>query len=138
MKLLFTAIMLFFSINSYAYSDACFTHQNCAADASCQCVIPAESAYERNYYVDFTNIQKGHLYQCQLNDSMRMLVALTEASQFPEGSTYQVIDSLTHFPFSFTLNTQAMTSDSDKVIIKYLAPASDMPTTLSASCTTVS
>ena len=141
MKILLTAIMLLFSINSYAYSASgndCLTHEECDADTSCQCVIPPENTYQRNFYVDFGNILKGHVYQCQLSDSMQMLIALIDASQFPAGSTYKIIDSLAHFPFSFMLNTQDMTSDRDKVIIKYLAPTSDMPTTLTASCTTVS
>jgi hypothetical protein len=137
MKVIITFIMLLFSVNSYAYSD-CFTHQSCAPDTACQCVVPPDSAFERYYYVDFNDVQKGHIYQCELNDSLQLLIALTDASQFPQGSTYQVIDSLQHFPFTFTLNTQGMHNDTDKMIIKYLAPAGDMPTNLTASCVTVS
>jgi hypothetical protein len=137
MKLLITVCMLFFSINSYAYSD-CLTHEPCPQNTTCECMIPPENAFDRNYYVDFIDILKGHIYQCQLNDSLQLLIALTDASQFPEGSTYIVSDSLQHFPFTFTLNTQTMHNDNDKMIIKFLAPASDMPTQLTASCTMVS
>jgi hypothetical protein len=133
---LFALLFLILSA-SRLWAAECLTHQTCAADSVCSCYIPADSAYNRYYYIDISGLEKGYVYQCQFSDSLNLLTAVFEKSVFPEGSKWDVSSGI-HFPVSATLDTHDMKNPADQMIIKYFVPGSDMTTELLAHCNKVS
>ena len=127
------SIFALYLLAASAWANDCLTHERCTTQAVCSCIIPADSAYNRYYYLDFAGIKKGHIYQCQFSDSLNLLSAVFDQSTFPLGSHWESQES-NRFPVSGTLNTFDMVNATDNMIIKYFVPGSDMPTNLSAHC----
>jgi hypothetical protein len=144
MKKCFFILAFLLSANAWANMPVfnrndCDTHEVCTMDKGCECTIPPDSAYQRFYYADFADIEKGHTYQCHFGDSLGILSVVLEGSQFPAGSNYKdVTGEYSRFPFDITLDTTGMNVDVGKMIIKYFVPTSDMPTTMKANCSILS
>jgi hypothetical protein len=134
MKYLISACLCLFSMNSWAWSE-CSTHEICTAENNCQCLIPADWVYNRYYYVDFSQLQKGHRYQCNLMDSYQMSRLDLADSQFPSGLTYEMSTPSMNFPVSLCVDTTDMENSSDTMILKFSVAPSDQPTQLTVNCT---
>jgi hypothetical protein len=136
MKLIISLILVLITTVAFA-GNACETHEQCNVNQTCACTVPAYSNYERYYYYDFPALQKGHIYQCELNDSLGIIMGVLEKSTFPAGTKWQLQSHSTHTPMILSVDTNGQEQSSDKMIIKYFVPGSDMPTDTSASCTTL-
>jgi hypothetical protein len=130
-------LFLAFLVNNAWADSLCNTHQVCKLDVPCECAIPADSGYSRYFYLDFPDLQKGHIYQCNLRDAMGMMSAVLSQSTFPVGSSWQLQSESPHFPTSIMIETNSMENSSDSAIIKYFVSASDIPNHVSATCITV-
>jgi hypothetical protein len=136
MKFIVSAILALLSSVVFAY-DECNTHQSCALDQSCTCTVPAYSNYNRYYYFDFSEFQKGHVYQCHLSDSLGIVMGALNNSTFPAGSTWHLQSSSLHSPLNLTIDSTKQVNTSDTLILKYFVPGSDMPTDIWGACTTL-
>jgi hypothetical protein len=133
-KLFYLATALIgFSVSSPA-AELCKTHQICETGAKCECILGAEGAYARYFYIDFVNVQKGNLYTCTFTSKPSFFTLVPEASTFPYGVTYTSSGSFPRFPLALSVNTKAMQAKSDTMIIKYFVPPSDMPSNINAAC----
>jgi hypothetical protein len=136
MKLIWSLILAIFA--TAAFAAECETHQPCAPNQLCECTVPAYSFVERYYYFDFPKLDKGHVYQCHFSDLLDLAIAMLDRSTFPTGAIWQPQYGMHHFPLDLIVDTNSLTQDSGKMIISYFVPGSDMPTTVSGYCNTVS
>jgi hypothetical protein len=136
MKLILSLLLALLTSTSWAISD-CQTHQSCTLDQPCECIVSAESSNDRHFYLEFSELVKGHTYQCQLNDSLGDITAVLGNSHFPNGSTWQLPYQTSHFPMTLIIDTASQTQASDNMSIKYFVPASDMPNVVSVNCITI-
>jgi len=116
------------------WSASCNTHEICPAGTSCECQISADSAYDRYFYFDVTNIKKHTSYHCYLNNVDASYNLILDKSTFPVGSTYICQGYCPFFPMDLVLNTANMEKDLDTMILKYYVSASDIPGKASISC----
>ena len=136
MKFILSSILALISTLAFA-NNACETHHPCHLDQACQCTVSAYSNFERYFYFDFAALQKGHFYQCRLDDSKGIIMGVLNNSTFPAGTKWQLQTNSTHTPMSLLIDTTAQEKTSDTMIIKYFVPGSDMPTEVSTYCTTL-
>ncbi|GEM_PF-5695365 len=112
----------------------CATHQPCQIGQSCECLIPASSAYGRYYYFDFSTLDKNKHYQCNFDSMPLPLTIVLEGSTFPVGVTYQCSGNCPRFPLTLTLDTTNMQMQNSDFTVKYFVPGSDSKTTVLAKC----
>jgi hypothetical protein len=136
MKLIISTLLSLLSSLAFAYEE-CNTHQICPLDQICNCTVPAYSNYNRFYYFDIPDLQKGHLYQCHISDSLGITMGVLGNSTFPAGSTWQLHSPTLHSPLNLTIDSTSQVNSSEELILKYFVPGSDMPTDVSGACTTL-
>jgi hypothetical protein len=117
-----------------ANADLCRTHETCSIGNRCECTIGADGAYGRYFYVDFPEIQKGHIYNCSFSSTPVIFTIVPEASTFPPGVTYSPSGNFPRFPLALMIDTQKMALNNATMIIKYYVPGSDIPSNITASC----
>jgi hypothetical protein len=135
-KVLLFVMILIFSPGIFA--EVCETHQACDANKSCACRIPAEWAFDRNYYFNLEHFNKGHVYQCQFHSSPSSFYALLAESKFPQGSQVACGGvNCPQFPLTLTIDTTNMIEDEDSASVKYFVPGSDIPNEVRVDCTMI-
>jgi hypothetical protein len=118
-----------------SWADFCSTHEICTTNANCACMVAADNYNERNFYIDFQALEKGHNYECSLANSPTQAQFLQGESTFPEGTTFShCTDNCLQLPVTFQLDTHLQLKEKDTLVLKYRILPSDYPSHITTAC----
>jgi hypothetical protein len=133
MRLLVLCLAMLIVTPLWATPSTCTSSGTCEVGTSCTCTVPPDSSQDRYFYIEFTGLDKGHIYQCKMSNSMG-LTFIVATAKVPDGSSLSCGGSCQRFPVDLIVDTRELVKPTDSMLVKYFVAGTDMPTDVRARC----
>jgi hypothetical protein len=136
MRLLALLLMMLTTMTAEAAIPQCATSGVCEMGTTCICTVSPDSSHDRYFYIQFNGMDKGHVYQCKMSNSMG-LTFLVATAKVPDGGSLTCQGSCQRFPVTLVLDARELVKPTDSMQVKYFVPGNDMATDLHTRCDVV-